>query len=521
MDEKSDRLRQQFSLFQEKEKYNLISYLLIRDTLATLREERECMLKLFNTLTREKEVFKPLKDKIVTMYNCGLTVYDYATIGNLRTFTFEDVLRRYLEYKGYAVEQVMNFTDVGHMFEDVDIGEDKMEAAMQREKKDPWAIADYYIKAFMEDAREIGFEEPMVRPRATDHIPEMIALVEKITENGYAYVVNGSVYYDVGKFKDYGKLSGNTVERLKAGAGGTAEFNPDKKSQFDFALWINDSKHIMNWKSPWCEKGYPGWHIECSAMSMKYLGETIDIHTGGVDNLFPHHENEIAQSEAATGKKFVQYWMHAEHLLVDGRRMGKSLGNYYTLKDLLAKGFDVKAVRYLLLSTHYRQQLNFTFEGLEAAKNAVERLNNFMCKLIEANGKGSGEATKQLMSRARESFEIAMDDDLNISMALAAMYDLVREVNNLLGSNMLNKDEAHEVYELMMGFDKVLGVMTPVKEERLSEKAQKLIALREEARKAKDWATADQIRQQLRAMDVIVEDSPQGLKWKIEKCRSV
>lgn len=476
------------------------------------------MLKLFNTLTREKEIFKPLKDKIVTVYNCGLTVYDYATLGNLRTFTFEDVLRRYLEYKGYVVKQVMNFTDVGHMFEDVDIGEDKMKAAMQREKKDPWAIADYYIRAFMEDAREIGFEEPMLRPRATDHIREMIALVQRIIENGYAYVVNGSVYYDVAKFKDYGKLSGNTVERLKAGAGGTAEHNPDKKSQFDFALWINDPKHIMNWKSPWCEKGYPGWHIECSAMSMKYLGETIDIHTGGVDNLFPHHENEIAQSEAATGKKFVEYWMHAEHLLVEGRRMGKSLGNYYTLKDLLAKGFEAKAVRYLLLSTHYRQQLNFTFEGLDAAKSAVDRLNNFMCRLTETDGKACGQAINKLINKAREDFEAAMDDDLNVSMALAALFDFVREVNNLLSSNTLSKDEARDVYMLMLGFDKVLGVTTPAKEELLSEEAQKLVGLREEARKARDWKTADEIRMQLRAMGVIIEDTPRGLRWKIEKC---
>lgn len=260
------------------------------------------MLRLHDTLTKREEEFKPLRDRTVTMYNCGLTVYDYATIGNLRAFTFADLLRRYLEYKGYEVKQVMNFTDVGHMFHDVDVGEDKMAAAAEKEKKDPWAIADFYIKGFLEDARLMNFREPMARPRATEHIDEMIALVQKLIEKGYAYVVNGSVYFDVTKFKDYGRLSGNTLEKLKLGAGGKVEFNPEKRNQFDFALWINDPKHIMNWKSPWCEKGYPGWHIECSAMVMKYLGETIDIHTGGVDNLFPHHENEIAQSEAATGK---------------------------------------------------------------------------------------------------------------------------------------------------------------------------------------------------------------------------
>jgi len=476
------------------------------------------MLRLFNTLTKKKEIFKPLKKGVVTMYNCGLTVYDYATIGNLRAYTFVDLLRRYLEYKGFTVKQVINFTDVGHMFEDVDIGEDKIEAAVKREKKDPWAIAEFYIKAFLEDCKLMNFEEPMVRPRATEHINEMIELTQKLLERGYAYVVNGSVYFDVTKFKDYGKLSGNTIEKLKSGAGGRVEFNPDKRNQFDFALWINDPKHIMNWKSPWCDKGYPGWHIECSAMSMKYLGETLDIHTGGVDNIFPHHENEIAQSEAATGKKFVRYWLHNEHLLVEGQRMGKSLGNYYTLRDLTAKGYDPKAIRYLLMSTHYRQQLNFTFEGLEAAKNAVDRLVNFVYRLKEANGKGCGAKITQLMKRVQRNFEKAMNDDLNISTALAALFDFVRDVNKLIDDNMLSREEAEEVYKLMIKFDKVLGVIGEVKEkEKLPKEAEELIRRREEARKAKDWATADAIRQQLKAMGIMIEDTPEGVKWKIVK----
>lgn len=476
------------------------------------------MLKLYNTLTKKYEVFKPLKDNVVTMYNCGLTVYDYATIGNLRAFTFADVLRRYLEYKGFTVKQIMNFTDVGHMFEDVDIGEDKMEAATQREKKDPWAVAEFYIKSFIEDAQKMSFEEPMVRPRATEHINEMITLIQRIIENGYAYIVNGSVYFDVTKFGKYGELSGNTLDKLKAGAGGKVEFNPDKKSQFDFALWINDPRHIMNWESPWCEKGYPGWHIECSAMSMKYLGETIDIHTGGVDNLFPHHENEIAQSEAATGKKFVNYWLHSEHLLVEGRRMGKSLGNYYTLKDLTSKGYDPKAVRYLLLSTHYRQQLNFTFEGLNAAGSAVEKLVNFMRRLKDAGGTSSGKKLKQLLDRVQEGFVEAMDEDLSISVALAALFDFVREVNILLDGNAVSKEEARAVYDLMICFDKVLGVIGEVGQgEELPKEAEELIRKREEARRSKDWKTADQIREQLKAMGVIVEDKPQGVNWRIEK----
>lgn len=473
------------------------------------------MLRLFNTLSKQKEVFKPLKEGVVTMYNCGLTVYDYASIGNLRAFTFVDVLRRYLEYKGFTVKHVMNFTDVGHIVGDVDVGVDRMEAAMQREKRDPWAIAEFYIKVFLEDAKRMNFEEPMVRPRATEHIKEMIEWVQRLIEKSYAYVVKGSVYFDVAKFKDYGKLSGNTIEKLKTGAGGRVEHNPDKRNQFDFALWICDPQHVMNWKSPWCEKGYPGWHIECSVMSMKYLGETLDIHTGGVDNLFPHHENEIAQSEAASGKKFVNYWLHNEHLLVEGQRMGRSLGNIYALKDIMDKGYDPMSLRFLLLSTNYRQQLNFTFDGLSAAKNAIERLVNFMRRLMEANGKGSGEGIKHLISRVQKDFEEAMDDDLNIGLALAALFDFVRDVNKLLDDNLLSREEAEEVFRLMMRFDKVLGVIGEIKrEETVPKEAEELIRKREEARKAKDWATADKIRNQLKAIGIIIEDTPEGVRWR-------
>lgn len=476
------------------------------------------MLTLYNSLTKTKEPFKPLKNRTVSMYNCGLTVYDYATIGNLRSFTFADVLRRYLEYSGYSVEQVMNFTDVGHMFEDVDIGEDKMATAAERENKDPWSIADFYIKAFLGDAGKMSFEEPKVRPRATDNIDAMIALIQRIIDKGYAYSVNGSVYFDVTKFKDYGKLSGNTIEKLKTGAGGRVEPNPEKRNQYDFALWINDPKHVMNWKSPWCEKGYPGWHIECSAMVMKYLGETIDIHTGGVDNLFPHHENEIAQSEAATGKKFVNYWLHCEHLLVDGQRMGKSLGNFYTLTDLIAKGHDAKALRYLFLSGHYRQQLNFTFDGLEAARNAVDRLTNFMYRLLDVDGNGSGRDMERLMDLAKKGFGDAMDDDLNVGSALAALFEFVREVNNIIDAGKLGKDEAAQAFALMIGFDKVLGVLGTIKkEEELPREVEELILRREEARKVKDWKTADEIREQLHSIGVIVEDTAQGAKWRMKK----
>ncbi len=486
------------------------------------------MLRLYNTLSRRKEAFKPILRGNVTMYNCGLTVYDYATIGNLRAFTFVDVLRRYLEYKGFKVKQVMNFTDVGHMFHDVDIGEDKMEAAVHREKKDPWMIAELYIEAFLEDAEKMNFLEPYLRPRATDHINEMIGMIQTLIEKDYAYVMNGSVYFDVSKFKEYGRLSGNTMERLKQGAGGRVDHNPEKKSQFDFALWISDPSHIMNWPSPWAKKGYPGWHIECSAMAAKYLGETIDIHTGGVDNLFPHHENEIAQSETCTGKKFANYWLHNEHLLVNGKRMGKSLGNFYTLQDLTAKGYTAEAVRYALLATHYRQQLNFTLEGLDSAKSAVERLENLLDRLLDAKGTGTRQKARTLLEETLVGFEEAMDDDLNINLALARIFDFVRQANKMIDDNVVSKSEAEEMRELMMKLDTVLGVLhrpgrtaektvTVMLDEVLkghkpgpSEEIIHMVKSREEARKTKDWERADKIRERLREMGVVVEDTSRG-----------
>jgi cysteinyl-tRNA synthetase len=472
------------------------------------------MLKLFNTLTKRKEEFKPLKDKIVTIYNCGLTVYDYAHIGNLRAYTFADILRRYLEYKGFTVKQVMNFTDVGHMFEDVDIGKDKMEDAAKREKKDPWSIAEFYIKAFLEDSKTMNFEEPMVRPRATEHIKEMIDLTQKLIKNGYAYVVNGSVYYDVAKFKNYGKLSGNTIDKLKTGGGGRVEFNADKKNQFDFALWINDPKHIMNWKSHWCEKGYPGWHIECSAMSMKYLGETVDIHTGGEDNIFPHHEAEIAQSEGATGKQFVRYWLHVRHLMVNGEKMSKSLGNFYTLKDLLKKGHSAKAFRYLMLSAHYRTSLNFTEESLKKAEETVNGLIDFMDKIqnFKIDTGYNNELHKKVLE-AKEKFEEYMNDDLNMPQTLASIFDLLRETNKAIDERKVSQKNLKEVYEQMMEFDKVLGILE-TKKEKLPKEILDLVIKREGYRKRGDFETADKIRKELAEKGILIEDTPEGPRWK-------
>jgi cysteinyl-tRNA synthetase len=463
----------------------------------------------FNTLTRKKEKFVPLEEGKVRIYTCGPTVYDYAHIGNFRTFVFQDLLRRWLEYRGFKVIQVMNITDV----------DDKTIRGARKRNIPLREYTDYYMKAFFEDIEALNLEKAEYYPRATEHIPEMVELIKRLMEKGYAYRgEDGSIYYDISKFKDYGKLSKLKIEELKPGARVKVD-EYGKEEARDFALWKawDEEDGDVFWETE-IGKGRPGWHIECSTMAMKYLGETIDIHSGGVDLIFPHHENEIAQSEAATGKPFARYWLHSEHLLVEGRRMAKRYGNFYTLRDLIKMGYDPKAIRYLLMSTHYRQQLNFTFEGLEAAKGAVDRLTTFVRRLLEADGAGCGEEIKRLMVDVQKRFESAMDDDLNISVALAALFDFVRDVNKLMDENRLSRKEAEEVYDLMMKFDKVLGVIGEVKaEEKLPPEAEELIRKREEARKAKDWATADRIREQLRAMGIILEDTPQGVKWRIEK----
>ncbi|MEM3580353.1 MAG: cysteine--tRNA ligase [Candidatus Bathyarchaeia archaeon] len=463
----------------------------------------------FNTLTRKKEEFVPLEEGKVRIYTCGPTVWDFAHIGNFRTFVFQDILRRWLEYRGFKVIQVMNITDV----------DDKTIRGARKRNIPLKEYTDYYIKAFFEDIEALNLEKAEYYPRATEHIPEMVDLIKRLMEKGYAYRgEDGSIYYDISKFKDYGKLSKLKIEELKPGARVKVD-EYGKEEARDFALWKawDEEDGDVFWETE-IGKGRPGWHIECSTMAMKYLGETIDIHSGGVDLIFPHHENEIAQSEAATGKPFARYWLHSEHLLVEGRRMAKRYGNFYTLRDLVAKGYDPLAIRYLLMSTHYRQQLNFTFEGLEAAKGAVDRLRTFMRRLLEADGEGCGEKVRSLMVEVQRRFEEAMDDDLNISVALAALFDFIRDVNKLMDENKISRQEAEEVYNLMMNFDKVLGVIGEVKaEEKLPPEAEELIRRREEARKAKDWATADKIREQLRAMGIILEDTPQGVRWRIEK----
>jgi len=476
------------------------------------------MLKLFNSYTRQLEEFKPLRGKDVTMYNCGPTVYDFAHIGNLRTFLFADILRRTLERDGYKVKQVMNITDVGHMLGDADVGEDKMEAAAKREQIDPLAVARKYEAQFMSDIKRLNIEPAFKYPRASDHVEEMIKIISVLLEKGFAYKADGDIYYDISKFPKYGALSGNTIEALKAGA--RIEVNDKKKSPFDFALWINNPNHLLQWEAPW-GKGYPGWHIECSAMSTKYLGETIDIHTGAEDNKFPHHEAEIAQSEGATGKQFVRYWMHAYHLLVDGQKMSKSLNNFYKLDDLLAKGYEPRAVRYALIASHYRDRQNFTLDSLSAAKSALEKLDNLAARLEEKGDsplidteKGTV-PVKAIIDVAERDFYEAMDDDLNVPKALGVLFVFVRELNAALDAGVAEPLKKAALNALKMMATETLGLtIEKIETIAIGEDLQKLLIEREAARQAKDFARADEIRKTLNDRGYAIEDSTGGARLK-------
>jgi cysteinyl-tRNA synthetase len=464
---------------------------------------------IFNTLTRRKEEFTPIEPKKVKMYTCGPTVYDFAHIGNFRAFLFEDLLKRWLIQRGFRVTHVMNLTDI----------DDKTIKGSQTQGIPLQQFTDFFVKAFFEDIKALNIEPADVYPKATDHISEMVTLIKNLVARGIAYKgEDGSIYFSVCKFPNYGKLSHIKVGELKSGARVSQDEYAKEEAQ-DFALWkawTSEDGDVF-WETE-LGKGRPGWHIECSAMSTKYLGETFDIHCGGVDNMFPHHENEIAQSEGATGKKFVNYWMHNEHLQVEGKKMSKSLGNYYTLRDLLTKGYDPIVIRYLLMSTHYRQQFNFTFEGLDAAKGAVDRLRNFVRRLHDTEGKESGGKVATLVAKAEACFGGSMDDDLNIGIALASLFDFVREINNLLDSNNVNKIEAAEVGGLMMRLDEVLGVIGKVEvEEALSADIDSLVQRREKARKTKNWKEADSIRAQLKAMGIVLEDTAQGVRWHKQK----
>lgn len=460
-------------------------------------------LRFYNTMTRRKEEFSPIDGDHVRMYTCGPTVYGYPHIGNYRTFIFEDLLRRYLKYKGYRVTQVMNLTDV-----------DDKSIAGSREQG--ISLADFtavYKDAFFEDIDTLNIDRADRYPAATEHVPEMVALIKKLIEKGLAYEMEGSYYYRISGFPEYGKLSHMNLEGLRAGARvASDEYEKDQVS--DFALWKgwDEADGDVFWETE-LGKGRPGWHIECSAMSMKYLGEHFDIHTGAVDNIFPHHENEIAQSEAATGKPFANLWMHALHLMVEGHKMAKSLGNDYTLRDILDKGYAPLAIRYLLISTHYRQQLNFTFDGLEAARNGLERYHDFIANLADVSSDTDGGEADAYIDRAKKGFEEALDDDLNISEALGMVFNFIRDINRLKAEEKLSRAEADRVLEAVNGFDSVLG-FRKTKEAGIDDDIEAMIAARENARKSKNWAEADRIRDELLAQGIILEDTASGTKWK-------
>jgi cysteinyl-tRNA synthetase len=460
-------------------------------------------LQLYNTLTRRKEEFYTIHPGEVRMYTCGPTVYDFAHIGNFRAYVFGDLLHRYLKYKGYKVTYVMNITDV----------DDKTIAGSQKEKI---PLRDYtrrYKDAFFEDMKSLNIELADIYPEATLHINDMVELVKILLQKGYAYQNEGSTYFKIANFPSYGKLSHMDLEGLKAGARVSAD-EYEKEQVADFALWKGWDQKDGNvfWETE-VGKGRPGWHIECSVMSMKYLGKHFDIHTGGVDLIFPHHENEIAQSETATGGKFVNFWLHNEHLMVEGKRMGKRFGNYYTLRDLLNKGYNPIAIRYLLLATHHRQQLNFTFAGLEASKNALQRFYDFVDNLKMVEKDRDYPQLNEILTKAKQGFENALDDDLNTSEALGVVFNLVKDINRLVDEKNISKADAEKVLNLMNGFDSVLGILKR-EELVLNEEISKLIEKRSKAREDKDFKLADQIRKDLEAKGIILEDTSQGTKWK-------
>ncbi|HUU27191.1 MAG TPA: cysteine--tRNA ligase [archaeon] len=458
---------------------------------------------LYNTLTRKKEKFVPLDPPLVRIYCCGPTVYDYPHIGNFRTFVFGDLLRRSLLVNGFRIEQVMNITDV----------DDRTIEGAATEGKELGQYTEPFIKAFFEDLDELRIQRAEHYPRATEHIPEILDLVRRLEERGYAYKSGDSVYYRIAEFSDYGKLSRLDVSGIQQGVRIDLD-KYDKENIRDFVLWKGGKDEAVGWESPY-GRGRPGWHIECSAMSMKYLGESIDLHCGGVDLLFPHHENEIAQSEGATGRKFVRCWLHAEHLFVEGRKMSKSLGNYYTFRDLKAKGFKPTAVRYLLLSTHYRSQLNFTFDALGAAASAVERLRDFKKRLEDY--KPEKDAREDPPIWGAETFKDALADDLAINTALAALFDFVREMNRLLDRGTLSSQAQERALSELLLIDSVLDVLTPdleKEDEKVAKSIENLIEERNRAREQREYARADQIRDKLLSEGIILEDTPQGTRWK-------
>ncbi len=506
-------------------------------------------MRFTNTMSGKIEEFTPLEAGKVRMYHCGPTVYGYAHIGNYRAFLMGDLLRRLFDFRGLQVTQVMNITDVGHMTIDTDdAGEDKMEAAAKKEGKDPFEIARYYEKAFFEDLDALCIRRAHHYPRASEHIGEMIELIEALLGKGIAYQSGDTILYDISKFEPYGRLSHKRIEDLETGAGGRVdeELLAGKRNPGDFRLWKVDPTHLLQWDSPW-GRGYPGWHLECSVMARKYLGDTLDIHTGGEDNIFPHHESEIAQIEPITGKPFVRYWIHNRHLMAEGGKMSKSLGNFYTVRGLMEEGFQPEAIRYLLLSGHYTSSLNFTKEGLKGAWESVTRIRNFVRRMEERTAApGAPEAAGGLAAAAAPeaaagsaaagapeaaagsaaagapeaalpaaeafltAFTEAVEDDLNMSKALGHVFDFMREVNKAEPAGAAARAAA----QAMRRADEILGILEA--EEAGGQDDARIDALVEErlqARQARDFARADAIRDQLAQEGIVLEDKKDGTRW--------
>ena len=455
----------------------------------------------YNTLTKKKEVFKPIGEKEVRIYSCGPTVYKDATIGNMRTNIFQDVLRRVLRYNGYTIKHAMNITDVGHLVSDGDEGEDKMLKSAREEHKSPMEIAEYYTKLFFRDLEALNIETPEIVCKATDHIQEMLEYVEKLVENGYAYETSTAIYFDISKLDQYPILSNVNLEEQKAGA--RVDIDPEKRSPYDFALWIKaPENHLMKWDSPW-GASYPGWHIECSAMGQKYLGEQFDIHTGGIDLIPTHHENEIAQSKGKCGKIPANYWMHGEYLLIDGGKMSKSLGNVYLIKDLIAKGYNPLVYRLFSYSCHYKNKLNFTWDGMEATSRSLERLKNG----YQLHLAGKDAVEDKVIEEFEERFHQAINDDLNMPTAMGVVWEVVRQ-----------ESKSPKLAELLLKFDTVLGLeidkIIHQPQEEIPQEILDLVEQRKQARANKDWAKSDELRDLMQSKGYEIKDTKEGTEIK-------
>ncbi len=473
------------------------------------------MLRIFNTMSRQKEAFKPLEEGRVRIYTCGQTVYDDVHIGNARTYSFWDVVIRYLRYKGYEVFHVQNFTDVGHLTDDADQGEDKVEKRAREQKINPWELVDKQIQKYWLDIDDLNINRPNLAPRATALIPEMIEHIKKLLEKGFAYEIQGYVYYDISKFKNYGKLAKLKLDEEQAKA--RVAQDPLKKNYFDFALWLNarkgDDIHIMRWNSPWGE-GYPGWHLECSVMSMKHLGDTLDIHCGGIDHIPTHHPNEIAQSEAVTGKNFVRYWMHAEFITLNGKKMSKSLGNYVTARELI-DDYGGIVVRMGLISGHYRSAVDWNQDVIGNAKKNVERIRTSLSLLKESPG-GTKTIINQSIEEVKKKFEEAMDDDFNTPKAFAAIHEFIKQINSSLDNKKEILNKARDTLVELLG---VLGLDFTKKkgfdDKKIDELLKIIIDIRDKARKEKNYELSDEIREKLKKIGLQIEDGTGLTRWKI------